>query len=99
MKRPDYYGRILVILHRLKEIYPTYNMGRHLCTILDDCGDVWGLSDKTIFEELQKYKKQLETDKPHDEEKEINKIIEDGMHLDRILIEEENIEEENGNYE
>lgn len=90
MKQPNYYGRILVILHRLKELYPAYNMGRHLSTILDEEGDIWGISDKTLFLELQKYKKQLEIDtSPHDD-RELESIIRDGMNLrlDNILIED-----------
>jgi len=90
---PNYYGRILVTLHRLKELYPTYNMGRHLSTVFDGCGDIWGITDKELLRELQEYKKQLEIDvSPHnEEEEEIEEIIKTGMNL-RIdtLIEEDN---------
>lgn len=92
---PNYYGRILVILHRLKELYPTYNLGRHLSTVLDDCGDVWGITDHALLLELQKYKRQLEIDVIHDDD--IDKIINDGMHLYNVVHNDEE-EETDGDF-
>lgn len=77
----DYYNRIIVILQKLKETYPHYNMGRHLSTIVEDQGDLWGMSDKELANALDQYSRALSLDKPH-EDKEIEQIINDGMHLD-----------------
>lgn len=84
----DYYHRILTNLQKLKEMYPTYNMGRHLSTILDEQGDVWGLTDKQLSGALDQYMKALALDKPH-EDREIEQIIDEGLHLDRYKLTED----------
>lgn len=88
MKSPNYYQKILKLFHDLKELYPQYTMGRHLSTIIDDYGDVWGASDKDLYNSLNKYSKNLTLDIPHKEE-EIERILQEGMHLDTILEEED----------
>jgi hypothetical protein len=87
MRPPNYYHKIIINLNKLKDVYPSYNMGRHLSTIIDECGDVWGMTDKELFNSLNRYMKQLALDIPH-EEKELDKIIQEGMHLDKILIDD-----------
>jgi hypothetical protein len=47
------------------------------------------MTDRELFNSLNRYMKQLDLDIPH-EEKELEKIIQDGMHLDSILIENDN---------
>jgi hypothetical protein len=64
-------------------------MGRHLATALDEYGDVWGITDKELAFTLDKYKSQLDMDIQRYEEKEIDKIIKQGMDLDNILKEED----------
>ena len=81
----SYYEKILRSLKQLKELYPNYNMGRHISTVIDEQGDVWGMSDKEFSCSLEQYIKALALDKPHTE-KEIDQIIEDGMHLDRYKL-------------
>ena len=93
MKKPNYYHRIVQLLHKLQLHYPSYNMGRHLSTALDEYGDVWGLSDKELLFAFEKYVTQLEIDFPHTDEDEIENIIRDGMDLDNILKEEDNVED------
>ena len=78
----DYYGEALKILRELNKHYPSYNMGRHLSTALDEYGDIWGLTDKELVFALNKYKTQLELDTPHlVGEEELAEIIRDGMNL------------------
>jgi len=84
----DYYNRILASLTKLKELYPKYNMGRHLATILDDQGDVWGMTDKALLNAVDDYMKALVLDKPH-EDQEIEQIINEGLHLDRYKLTED----------
>lgn len=93
----NYYNQIIHILQELHKGFPTYNMGRHLSTALDEYGcNIWGMTDKEMEYVLYKYKSQLEMDVPHtDDDTEIDRIIKDGMDLDNILKEEE---EEDGNY-
>ena len=91
----NYYNQVITTLQELRKSYPTYNMGRHLATALDEYGDVWGMTDKELSYALDKYKGELDMDVPHTDESEIDKIIKDGMDLDNILKEEE---EDNGNY-
>jgi hypothetical protein len=88
-KRASQYNQAVHILQELHKSYPHYNMGRHLATALDGYGDVWGLTDKELVFALAKYKSQLEMDFPHTDEKELERIIKDGMDLDNILKEEE----------
>ena len=88
-KKPNYYNKVLHILQELHIAYPTYNMGRHLSTALDDYGNIWGMTDKELAFALTKYKGQLEMDSPHTDDSEIDDIIKDGLDLDNILKEEE----------
>lgn len=89
MRKASYYSQVLQILQQLHAAYPTYNIGRHLATALDEYGDIWGLTDKEILFALEKYKSQLELDIPHTDDKEIDQIIKDGMNLDDILKEQD----------
>jgi hypothetical protein len=93
MRKPNYYNQAISILQELHKDFPMYNMGRHLSTALSDYGDVWGLSDKEIAFALDKYKSELALDYPHTDDKEIDKIINEGMNLDDILKEEDNGED------
>jgi hypothetical protein len=93
MKKQNYYSQCVSLLQKLYTMYPQYNMGRHLATALDGYGDVWGVTDKEMAYALAKYKSQLEMDFDHDD-KEIDKIIQQGLDLDNILKEEE----DNGDY-
>lgn len=85
MKKPNYYNRVVQFLHLLHVAYPSYNMGRHLSTALDEYGDVWGLSDKELLFALEKYKTQLDMDVPHVDDQEIDDIIRDGLNLDKMF--------------
>ena len=89
MKKQNYYNQAVSILQRLHTSYPQYNMGRHLATALGDYGDIWGVPDKELAYALAKYMDQLEMDFPHEDVKEIDRIIQQGMDLDNILKEEE----------
>ena len=89
MKTPNYYRQIIQTLVRLQKAYPTYNMGRHISTALDEYSDVWGVSDKEFLYAIQKYEIELNIDGPHIDDEEIEEIIKDGMNLDNIFEEEE----------
>lgn len=80
--KPNLYIEIINILKELKVLYPSYTMGKHISTALDEYGDVWGISDKEMLFAIMKYKATLEMDVPHEtNEEEIEKIIQDGMNL------------------
>lgn len=88
--KPNFYTQIIDVLIELKVRYPSYSMGKHLATALDDYGDIWGISDKEILFALTKYKAQMEMDVPHiagDEE--IAEIEKDAMNLSIKYEEEE----------
>ena len=89
MKTPNYYRQIIQTLVRLQKAYPTYNMGRHISTALDEYSDVWGVSDREFLYAIQKYEIELNIDGPHIDDEEIEEIIKDGMNLDNIFEEEE----------
>jgi hypothetical protein len=77
------------VLERLHKAHPTYNIGRHISTALDGYDDVWGVSDKEFLFALEKYELELNMDTDHIDQEEIEKIIKDGMNLERTLFEEE----------
>jgi len=89
------YNNIILILEELHKNFPSYNMGRHISTALDEYGDVWGMTDKEMVFALSKYKSQLDLDVQHADDSEIDKKVKEGMDLDNILNEEE---EEDGDY-
>lgn len=94
-RKPNYYNQILEVLKELHITYPSFNMARHITTALDDYTDIWGVPDKEFLSALQKYKIQLELyESPLTEGKQLDRIIEDGLHLEDILDEEQNINEE-----
>jgi hypothetical protein len=77
------------VLENLHKAHPTYNIGRHISTALDGYDDVWGVSDKEMLFALEKYELELNMDVDHIDHEEIEKIIKDGMNLERTLFEEE----------
>lgn len=80
--KPNYYNEILSSLQELKTQFPEYSMGKHLSTILDEYGDVWGVSDKELSYALTKYKAQLELYVPHETtDNELETIVKDAMNL------------------
>lgn len=91
-KKTNLYIEIIDILKELKTLYPSYSMGKHISTALDDYGDIWGLSDKEVLFALTKYKAQMEMDVPHETgEDELREIIDDAMNLS--IREEEDYED------
>lgn len=91
MSRPvSNYKRILKLLEELHKNYPTFNLGRHLATALDDYGDVWGISDKELLFLLEKYKTALELDQLHImDDAYVAKIVKDAENFDDILKEDD----------
>jgi hypothetical protein len=90
MKKSSEFNRVISILQELNTSFPSYNLGRHLATALDEYGDLWGVTDKEMVFALMKYKSQLEMDVPHKEEEEIDEIIKGGMNLDSLFKDEDN---------
>jgi hypothetical protein len=88
-KQPNYYRQIIQTLVRLQKAYPTYNIGRHISTAMDEYTDVWGVNDREFLYAIQKYEIELNIDGPHIDDEEIEEIIKDGMNLDNIFEEEE----------
>ena len=88
MRKQSHFNQIISLLQELHSSYPTYNMGRHLATALDEYGDLWGVADKEMLFALTKYKNQLELDVPHTDDKEIDEIIRGGMDLDNLFKED-----------
>lgn len=93
MKTTSSYQQILDVLLELKEAFPSYNMGRHLDTALNEYKDIWGMTDKEMLYALNRYKSQLTLDIPHPDDSEIDKIVKDAMNLHTILQEDEEDED------
>lgn len=88
-RQPNYYRKILNVLESLRKAHPTYNIGRHISTALDGYDDIWGVTDKEFLFALEKYEIALNMDVDHIDQEEIDKIIKDGMNLERMFEEEE----------
>jgi len=89
-----YYSKIVNILKVLHKKHPTYNIGRHISTAFDGYGDLWNVSDKEFLFALEKYDIKLDLDIPHEDNEDIEKIINDGLNLDKILRDMMNGEED-----
>ena len=91
----NYYKKIVNVLLELGRAYPECNLGKHIATAVDSSStkdDLWGMSDKEIFDSLKEYQLAKELDFRHDES-ELDRIISDGMHLNRILENDEHEED------
>lgn len=87
MRVINYYKQICSTLEQLHKLHPSYNMGKHLSTALDEC-NLWGMSDKEILTALKKYSNELLLDVDHKAE-DLETIIHGGMHLQDSYDEEE----------
>lgn len=92
-RKPDEYLRVLALLKQLHESYPNYNMARHISTALDEYGNFWGLSDRELLFAFEKYKAELEMDVPHEDDEEIDQIIQDGINIEQIFTQDDVNEE------
>jgi hypothetical protein len=90
------YHKILKTLGELKKSHPTYNLGKHLSTSLDDIElkHLWGMSDEFLLNQIKKYQTSLDMDIPHDDDSDIDKILKDAMHLDIFSNNDEDDEDE-----
>lgn len=89
MRTNLHYNKIIKALQTLHKTHPSYNMGRHIATALDGYPDVWGLTDRELLFALNKYIIELDMDVLHDEN--VDLIIKEGLDLNHILDEEEEI--------
>jgi hypothetical protein len=80
------YEKILGVLVELKASHPRCSMGRHLSTALEP--NTWNMTDVEVLDALEKYKARLSIDVFHSDS-DIDKIINDGLHLNSILHEDE----------
>lgn len=95
MRTVSDFRKIVKILEELHREYPSFNLGRHLATALDDYGDVWGLPDKELLFILEKYKTALELDQSHImDDAYVAKVIRDAENFDDILKDQDGYEEE-----
>jgi hypothetical protein len=89
MRNILHYNKIIKVLQTLHKKHPSYNIGRHISTAMDEYTDVWGVNDREFLYAIQKYEIELNIDGPHIDDEEIEEIIKDGMNLDSIFEEEE----------
>jgi hypothetical protein len=83
----SYYKRSVNVLNKLNTIIPRQSLGKHLATALDE-HQIENLNDKEMFNILNDYLIELESDIPHCED--LEEILKQGMNLNsEDLIEEE----------
>ena len=86
----NYFKECIKTLNDLKKNYPSFSIARHISTATADYGDIWGMSDKELAHALKKYESELEVDDGYVvDELYVDKVLEEGKDLDRILDEEE----------
>jgi len=88
----NFYKKIVNVLLELNKSNPKHNFGKHIATSVDSStttSDLWGMSDKELYNSLRNYQLSMEMDVPHDEESEIDKIVAEGMRLNQILENED----------
>ena len=84
--KKNYYKECLALLKKLNTSYPNITLGKHLSTSFNEY-NIENLSDKAFYENLQDYLSELDSDIQHGED--IDKIIEGGMNLHKLLEEED----------
>lgn len=87
MRTTTPFRKFIKLLEQLHKDHPQYNLGRHFSTAFDEYGDLWGTPDKELCFALEKYIAQLETGYFPDTD--IDKIIDEGTHLDKLFKDEE----------
>lgn len=88
--KTDYYFKVIELLQILKREYPTYDISKHIATATSDYKDIWGLTDRQLYDLLEKYQFELSCDSEKlAPDSEIDKIIKDGMNLNTILDDDE----------
>jgi hypothetical protein len=90
-KAANYYQKVLDILKEIKKDYPSFNMGRHISTVLSEYGDAWGITDKELYFALEKYKTNLDLydGVPISDDSEVENIIKGGLDLQKLFSDEE----------
>jgi len=79
--RKPKFRNILKTLEELHNLYPSYNLGKHLSTALDG-HDMWGINDEDLFDALVEYKAKFEMGlKRSIDDNDIAKIIKDGLRI------------------
>jgi len=86
-KHASPYNQCLKVLQDLYKDHPTTPISTHISTALADYSNFWGLPDKEVLYALNKYRAELEYHQT--DEKELEKIIEEGKNLDKLFKEEE----------
>jgi len=80
MKKQKWYEQTINMLLDLKKEHPTVSLGRHLETIREQCGDMWGVSDATLHDCVEEYCSTIAID-PLEE-------LEDNFFIEEEFIEE-----------
>jgi hypothetical protein len=93
----NYFKKVLTLLQQLHKDYPNQTLATHLSTALQDYGNTWGLSDKELSFAIEKYQLELEINN-FVPDKDLAKIIEEGMHLDKIDLYNDQEEDEEDDY-
>ena len=96
MGNVKYYNKILDLLKELKKEYPTFNIGRHLSTVLSDYGDAWGIRDEELYHAFERYKANLELYDgiPISDDSEVEKIIRQSQNEELFNLDDYNEEED-----
>ena len=79
------YDKCLSLLKKFKKEHSSIPLSVHLATAFIEYEDISFLSDSKLFKLLQEYENKLDMDKEFD----VEKIIEEGVNLTKILEDDE----------
>lgn len=91
--KPNHFKAIIALLQELHNKYPNQSVCTHLSTVLSDYGNYWGLADKEFEFALKKYATELEL-YSFTQDKDLDRIIEEGKNLDKINLYDDDTEED-----
>ncbi len=93
-RKPNYANRAISLLQELKRKYPSCSVASHFLTATIDYK--YHISDKELCFALDKYMTELDLEHtPITSGDELQHIIDEGKKLDRILLTEDDDEEDN----
>jgi hypothetical protein len=81
MAKENYQNKIFSLLKELKKKYPSFSIGRHISSCVENHEQLWGITDKELYHELEKYSLELSFDEQLNTNLDIEDIIKDAKSM------------------
>jgi hypothetical protein len=79
-KKNSTYNKCLSLLDEIKNSHPSISLGKHLETIREQCGDLWGVSDRTLLQCIQQYQSTISLF-PVNYKEDIDDLLKEAEHM------------------